>query len=181
MGFMQTTLPIPNRAVPWIVLAAGIVTLGGALAFQYIGGLEPCALCLTQRQPYWVAIPAAALAVFFSREANLGLWALIFLGICAAAFAVSGGIAFYHAGAEYGWWPGPASCSTGGGVAGSIEELRASLENAAIVPCDEAPWSLFGISLAGYNFLISLGLTALSLLPIVRFCRGSIGVESEAV
>lgn len=177
---MQRLIPLPNSTIPWLILLISIATLGGALLFEHLGGLAPCALCLLERQPYWVAIPSAALAGFVSRETNFGYWPLIFLGLCAMAFAIGGGISTYHAGIEYGLWPGPTSCTgSGAPMATSLEELRTGLEAAKIPRCDEIPWSLLGISLAGYNALISWGLLFLSLLPIVRFWRGDTGPDGD--
>jgi disulfide bond formation protein DsbB len=167
---------IPSNVIPWIVLAASAATLGGAWFFQYGLGYAPCHLCLLERTPYIFAIGAALIAGVLSREANLGIAPVIFLGLCALAFAYGAGLSAYHAGAEYKWWPGPSSCSGGGLVAGSLDALQAELASGARPPrCDEAPWTLFGISLAGFNFLISLALFALSLLPVLRFRRDARG------
>ena len=168
-AFLSLFDPLPSRAVPWAIFLGAGATLGGALLFEHWGGLAPCALCLTQRIPYWVALAPSALAIFFSREANLGYAPLALLGLCSLIFLVSAGLGGYHAGVEYGWWPGPESCTGGGTMATSLEALRAGLEGAKVPQCDEVPWSLFGISLAGFNFFISLGLAALAALPILRF------------
>lgn len=169
---------ISPLAIPWIVLAASAATLAGAYFFQYALGYAPCYLCLIERIPYVFAIGAALCAGLLSREANLGIAPVIFMGLCAAAFAVGAGISAYHAGIEYKWWPGPSSCTGGSLVTNSLETLQAELQSGMRTPqCDVAPWTLFGVSLAGINFLISLALFVLSSLPVLRFEREAHGLE----
>lgn len=156
--------------IPWIVLALSITALGGAYFFQYALGYVPCHLCLQERIPYIFAIGAALVAGILSREANLGIAPVIFLGFCVIAFAIGTGLSAYHAGVEYKWWPGPSSCTGGSLVANSLDALKAELLSGQYLPqCDKAAWTLFGISLAGFNFLISLCLTIISALPVIRF------------
>ncbi|HEY4345588.1 MAG TPA: disulfide bond formation protein B [Parvibaculum sp.] len=167
---------IPTAAIPWIVLAASVATLGGAYFFQYALGYAPCHLCLQERIPYIFAIGAALIAGILAREANLGFAPLIFLGLCALAFAIGAGLSAFHTGVEYKWWPGPSSCSGGGLVSNSLNDLQTELHTGMRVPqCDSAAWSLFGISLAGFNFAISLALFVLSSLPLARFIREARG------
>lgn len=170
------TFPIANRQIPWIILGVSILTIAGALFFEYVVGLAPCALCLDQRVPYYLAMPVALAAGLFSREANLGLTPLILIGLLALIYAVGTGYGGYHAGVEYKWWLGPQGCTGVGAMPGSIEEFQAQLQNLKVPMCDEIPWSLFGISLAGFNFFISLGLCALASLVLVRHWRAT-GVE----
>jgi disulfide bond formation protein DsbB len=97
---------------------------------------------------------------------------LVALTVCLAAFLYNGGLSFYHAGAEYGFWPGPESCGGGVALPGSVEELQARLSAGEHPPrCDEAAWTLFGVSLAGFNFLISLLLSALSAAPVAHYLQ----------
>lgn len=174
------TIPIPSRTIPWIVLAATLATLGGAFFFQYALGLEPCALCYTQRNPYYAALPVALLAGLSAREANIGLVPLALMGALALIFAVSAGLGVYHAGVEYGFWEGPSACSGGApAFPGSVADLQAALEGEAqVVRCDQVPWSFLGFSLAGYNVLISLALMGLSLVPLIRAWTQT-GVEDD--
>ncbi len=128
-----------------------IALLLGAFAFQFFADLAPCPLCLTQRWPHAAIVIISGMGFlapmpFAVRRGLLGLTAL--------AFAITAGVGFYHAGVEYGLIQGPNSC-TGLASGETLEELRRNLMNAPVVRCDEAPWSLFGISLAGYNFLAS--------------------------
>jgi len=168
---------VTSSRVPAIVLLVSATLLGGAYAFQYIGGLAPCKLCLYQRVPHAAVIVITILSLLtiaFRGERSLFARHLVqFAGLVLLSGAA---IAAYHAGIEYHWWAGPDTCSgTIGQNAGSIEDLLNQLEKAPIVRCDEVAWSLLGISMAGYNFLISalLGLIALfpglwPLLPGVR-------------
>ncbi|GGH17867.1 dihydroneopterin aldolase [Cribrihabitans marinus] len=139
-------------------MAAGgsAALLLGAWGFQYLGGLAPCKLCYWQRYPHAVA-------------ALLGLAALALPGralplLGALAALATAGIGAFHAGVEQGWWSGPSTCSSGpvGGL--SAEELMDQIMAAPLVRCDDIPWEMLGISMAGWNALISLGLAGLWLM-----------------
>ena len=167
---------LPSNAIPWILIAASAATIGGALFFEHVLGYVPCSLCLDGRQPHYFAMGAALIAGILSREANIGIGALVFLGLCVLAYLAGAGVSFYHMGVEYHWWEGPETCGGGNLVANSLAELQNALEGGAKAPrCDEAAWRLFGISLAGFNLLITLVLAALSALPLVRYVRESRG------
>lgn len=125
-----------------LLVPAGL--LGGALVSQYLFGLPPCEMCWWQRYPHGAALLLAGTA--FALRTDL------FVRLAALAILVSGAIGGFHAGVEYGWWEGLTRCATGT-LAGS-DPLEAIM-NAPVIRCDVAPWSLFGISLAGWNFLIS--------------------------
>jgi disulfide bond formation protein DsbB len=153
-----------NRANPTallaepLVLASALATLGiglllGAFAFEYLGGIKPCHLCLGQRLPWALMTVVAGLAM-------LGLRRGAHPALAPAAFVIAAAIALwsiylagFHAGVEWKWWPGPTSC-TGTGL--SSGDFSANFDPAQIIRCDEIAWSLFGLSLAGYNFLFSL-------------------------
>ncbi len=138
------------RTATWLAFLLPAALLGGALISQYGFGLYPCEMCMWQRWPHLAAIllAAAGLAV---RKRNIFLPLVV-----AAVFAIliSGLIGGFHAGVEYGWWEGLTSCSTNLPAGGDMLE---SIMNAPLVRCDVAPWTLFGISLAGFNFLLSVG------------------------
>ncbi len=120
----------------------------GALGSQYIGGLHPCEMCYWQRWPHDAAIVLALFA--FGTRVNKASHVLV--ALAALAIMVSGGIGLFHAGVEYGWWEGITTCSTtAAGV--SLEDIM----RAPVVRCDVPQWTLIGISLAGYNAIISLG------------------------
>lgn len=143
--------------VPALVALAGIVVLAAAFAFQHLGGYMPCKLCIYQRWPFAIVIVLSLAAYVFSRGGNDNR-ARVLIRICGLVFLVGASIAVYHVGVEEAWWPGPTTCSGIGGGAGSIDELMAMIETAPVVRCDEVQWRLFGISMAGYNVFLSLGL-----------------------
>lgn len=142
----------------YIALAAGgsAALLIAAFAFQHIGGMAPCALCLWQRWPHAAAVGLGVLALV------LGGRALPLLGALAAL--TTAGIGIYHTGVERDWWPGPASC-TGGDVGNlSAEELFNQIMAAPLVRCDEVPWEMLGLSMASWNAVAALCLAALWLM-----------------
>ena len=148
----------PRSAASIVALAAAAL-LVAVFAMQYLGGLAPCSLCVWQRWPHGAAVLLGGLA-FLPAVSDSGRRALLLL--CAAAFATTAGIGLYHVGVEQGVFAGPSACS-GTLSGGTVEELRRALMAAPVVRCDEVPWSLFGISLAGYNVLASSALALFSL------------------
>lgn len=146
------------RALALLVPAA---LMTGALGSQYLGGFYPCEMCHWQRWPHYVAI-VLALAVFALRgELTQRLLVLI----AALAIAVSGGIGAFHAGVEYGWWDGMTQCATmpGSGGGNIIDDIMKT----PLVRCDTPQWTLAGISLAGFNAIVSLA----AALIIVRLLQ----------
>jgi disulfide bond formation protein DsbB len=135
-----------------VALVASIAAIASALLFQYVGGLQPCELCLAERWPYYVAIPVTAAALATGAR-GMPWW----LGLVTLIFLASAGLGAYHVGVEQHWIAGPTAC-TGGGTAGakSIEDLQKLLLQQQPVRCDEIQWSLFSVSLAGWNLVISL-------------------------
>jgi disulfide bond formation protein DsbB len=151
-----------DRARLLALLVPGVL-LAGALGSQYLGGLYPCEMCHWQRWPHYAALAPAALAFVTKGGTRTALVAL-----AALLVAASGLIGVFHAGVEYGWWEGITSCTstvaTGGATA--EERLRAILD-APLIRCDRPPWSLGGVSLAGFNALFSLG-GALTIWALLR-------------
>lgn len=145
---------------PVALLVACVAMILGAYGFQYIGGYQPCHLCYLQRYAYYAAIPLAALSVLVAATRGVAA-ARIPLLLTGLALLAGMGIAGYHAGVEYGWWPGPETCS-GPPVGGDIFYQDTG---PGLIRCDQTPWSLFGVSMAGYNFVIS-GLLALAALRL---------------
>ncbi len=135
------------RMIAFLLPAA---LLAGAYGSQYLGGLYPCEMCWWQRYPHMAAIPIALLAFVIANEAMQR----VLVALAAFAILTSGLIGGYHAGVEYGWWQGLTTC-TSPIVAGG--DILKSIMEAPLVRCDVAQWTLFGISLAGYNFLLSFG------------------------
>lgn len=128
-------------------LALGVpaVLLAGAYVSEYGFGLYPCEMCWWQRYPHFLAV---ALALVSTVLAPKRVW----IGLAALAILVSGAIGGFHAGVEYGWWEGVTACAIPGAAGGSALD---AIMNAPVIRCDRAPWTLAGISLAGFNFLIS--------------------------
>lgn len=128
-----------------LALAVPAALLGGAYVSQYVFGLYPCEMCWWQRYPHFAALVLGAIGLAQPRQQ---LWPLL----AGVAILVSGLIGAFHAGVEYNWWEGITGCAT---VAEASGDPLAAILDAPIVRCDVAPWTLFGISLAGFNFLIS--------------------------
>jgi disulfide bond formation protein DsbB len=155
------TQPINAAAIAIAVI--GLAAILGAYFFQYVVGLPPCPLCLEQRVAYYLSIPLAALillgvSVGASRK-------VLILALCAiGAFMLwNAGLGAYHSGIEWHWWAGPQECSGTGGNFSQGGSLLDQMQQIRVVRCDEAAWRFLGLSLAGYNVLISLGLAAIAL------------------
>jgi disulfide bond formation protein DsbB len=148
-------------AAPVVAFLAPLLLYGGALVSQFGFGLHPCEMCYWQRWPHQAAIVLALLALLMraNDRAMRGLTVL-----AAVAIAVSGLIGAFHAGVEYGFWEGITTCATGRAGPVSLD----SIMDAPLIRCDTAPWSLFGISLAGFNAIFSLGAAALVLTLLRR-------------
>lgn len=156
-----------GRQTRWLVFAAGIsaAALVAVHAMQGLGGYLPCELCLRQREVYWIALAVAlgALAVGRLRSAAVPV-GVVALGV---AFAIGTLVAGYHAGVEWRWWPGPSSCT--GHAPGHVRaaDVAAALSGATrlhMVRCDEAALRIVGLSLSGWNALLSLGLSVASVV-----------------
>jgi disulfide bond formation protein DsbB len=154
---------LTRRSATSLALLGSLAVIGGALFSQYVGGLTPCELCLLERWPYYVAIPLLVIALARGARGSLALGLIV---LVALLFLASSGLAFYHVGVEQHWFAGPTACTGTGGTAHTVEELKAQLMNQQPVRCDEVPWSLFHISLAGWNLVASLVLAALSLYAL---------------
>ena len=155
----------PRRAALLIAIASFIV-VGSAISSEIFGGLAPCVLCLYQRIPYALTI-ALGLAGFAAPRLLVPLMLL-----AALTFLTGGGIAVYHVGVEQAWWTGTEACVGTQDKAASIDELRAQIMATPVIRCNDIQWSLFGISMAGYNVLTSLALAIYALLVArVKFTR----------
>ncbi|WP_299731275.1 disulfide bond formation protein B [uncultured Tateyamaria sp.] len=144
----------------YIVLAAGgsAALLLGAFAFQHLGGLAPCKMCIWQRYPHVAAIALGAIALLIPLPVLLALGAL-------AALATAG-VGAYHVGVEQGWWEGPSSCSSGAIDNLDPDALFDQIMAAPLVRCDEIAWQFSGLSMAGWNMVISLVLAGLWLAAL---------------
>ena len=172
MKTILTRLSLTERALALSLTASGAL-LAGAHLFEKVGGLVPCVLCLDQREAHWAALAVAAAGLAISKLAKSTLGAAAAVGAIALVYAVSAGLAFYHTGVEYGYWPGPAICAGGVGIGGvDIDNLGASLTQKADAPsCEDVQWRFLGISMAGYNLLASAGLFAFTLFAALSESR----------
>ncbi len=156
---MTTSLATDRpRLLATIAFVLGLATIAGAWGSQLFGGLVPCELCLEQRMPYYWGLPLLALVLILWQRLPRAVW---YVGIVLALliFAWSTYLAGYHSGVEYGFWPGPTAC-TGTGVDVSFSDLS-NINAARVVPCDKIQFSLFGVTLAGANTLISAAIVLL--------------------
>jgi disulfide bond formation protein DsbB len=155
-------LGLAPAAAALAIFVLSFATLAGALYFQFVLGYQPCHLCLIQRIPYYIVIPLSLLLALAARAKTprlliaAGLVALLIGALCSAALGA------YHAGVEWGLWNGPSDCTgplinlnSGGSLLDQLNAIH-------VVPCDKAAWRFLGISLAGYNVLISLALAAIA-------------------
>ncbi len=152
----------PAAAAALAIFVLSTATILGAWFFQYVLKLQPCPLCLEERLPYHIVIPLSLLMVIAALVRApralivVGLVAIMATVLCGAALAA------YHAGVEWRWWSGPTDCT------GPVTDFSAKgpllnqLQSVQVVRCDEAAWRFLGISLAGYNVLISLALAAIA-------------------
>ena len=160
-----------TRLVAGLAMAVGLAALAGALVFEYGLGLTPCPLCMDQRYAHGAAIIGGLIAMLVAGH-SIGL-ALAALALADLAYMIGAGIAFFHAGVEYHFWPGPQTC-TGAPIANSLDALKAALENAPLAFCDSVPWSIFGVSMAGINFILSAGtagVMAVLMVGIIQWTR----------
>jgi disulfide bond formation protein DsbB len=148
-----------KRNLPGLLALASAAMLAGAFGFQYIGGLDPCVLCLYQRYPHGLVIIIAGLAWLLR---DLGRFSNHLTLLAGLVLLVGAGIAAFHMGVEYQWWAGTAECGAKAQPT-TLAELRAQIMAQQITRCDEVAWSLFGISMAGYNMILSLVLAAAAL------------------
>lgn len=148
------------RLAHLLLLLGPSALLGGAFAFQYIGGLHPCEMCIWQRWPHAIALILGSLALFVPGAGKRGL-----LLLAALAELVTAGIGVFHAGVEQRWWQGPSACSaTDLGSGDFFSNVMAT----PVVQCDQITWSLAGISMAGYNAIFSGLIAGVALWLILK-------------
>ena len=150
---------------PWraalAVFVVAAATIAGAWLFQF-GGLEPCELCLKERWPYYAGVPLSALVLAIAAR---GPKALVRPGLFLLALVFAGSAVFgaYHAGVEWGFWPGPAEC-TGALSNSTFESFQQQLQTTQVVQCNAAAIRILGLSLAGWNAVISAAISAIALV-----------------
>lgn len=159
-------MPLVRRATPLaaLLLLVSAATIAGAWIFQSLG-YAPCELCLKERWPYYLALPIAVVTLLAARRgahpaarAGFALLALIFL--------FSAGFGAFHAGVEWGFWPGPSECTGSMARAHSTADFLQQLQSVKVVRCDAVAIRILGLSLAGWNAVISLALTATAALGV---------------
>jgi disulfide bond formation protein DsbB len=161
--------PALSAALAITLIAAA--TLAGAWFFQLVLGIVPCPLCLEQRYAYYLAIPLGALVSFGAARHALRPVLLLGLAILTLAVLANAGLATYHAGVEWKLWQGPTDCTGPIGNLGSAGSLLERLDTVKVIRCDEVQWTFLGLSLAGYNVLISLLMAAIGAWGLVKTSR----------
>ena len=169
----MTTKPLADDIFSepvWLALLMLVIALGAilaALGFEHFGGYQPCALCLMRRTPYYVGIPlAAAAAAAAWARAPRPLVTLLF-GAFAALMLYNAGLAVFHAGVEWRFWEGPASCAPSTTV-GSAADMLNQIVTEHAPSCTDATWRMLGLSFAGWNAIISAALAALGAVGGLR-------------
>ena len=143
--------PVPSRLGILAMLGSGALLLG-AYYFQYVEKLPPCELCYWQRYPHMAAVAAGLGAIAAFRYPSV---ALVLVLIAITALVATAAIGVYHVGVEYRWWQGPQTCAANIPSGLSADQLKRYLFGARMVRCDETAWSLWGLSMAAWNALIS--------------------------
>lgn len=152
--------------IAWEVAAIGAATIAGAWFFQLVLDIRPCPLCLEQRYAYYFSIPLAVLTAIAARRGAPRPWLAAGLALIAIAMLINAVLGAYHSGVEWGFWPGPTECSGPINDLGTAGSLLDRLDSVKVIRCDEVQWRFLGLSLAGYNVLISLAMAALALLGL---------------
>jgi disulfide bond formation protein DsbB len=161
----------PALTAALAITAIAAATLAGAWFFQLVLDILPCPLCLEQRYAYYLAIPLGLLTALAARRDAPRAVLLAGLAILGAAALGNAWLGGYHAGVEWGFWPGPTECTGPVVNLGSAGTLLQRLDTVKVIRCDEVQWRFLGLSLAGYNVLISLLMAALAAWGIVRSAR----------
>lgn len=152
-----------GRRAALLIVIASALALAAAFTAQYAFGLAPCVLCLYQRVPYAVAILLGLAAL----PPGTARWRPYLLGLASLAFAINAGIAVFHAGVEWQFWTGTAGCTGSGPLPTNTQDLF----KPAPARCDEAAWTMFGLSMAGYNVIASAILAIFAFLAARRAAR----------
>ncbi len=153
---MKTYIENP-RFFALFAASVSLATLLGALGFQFLGGLSPCKMCIWQRWPHGI-IAALMIVVFVLLPQRKVIIAFVLAGITAL---IGAGIGVYHAGVELKYWQGPQTCTAPSIADLSATDLLAQLQNTPVTRCDEIAWQFMGLSMAGWNAVISVGIALL--------------------
>jgi disulfide bond formation protein DsbB len=153
----------PLAAAATAIAVVGAAAILGAWFFQFVLGLKPCPLCLEQRYAYYFAIPLAVMVVMGEQVGAARKVLVAALAAIAAGMLWNTYLGIYHSGIEWKWWQGPNDCSGALENLGSAGNLAKTLQTMSVVRCDEAAWRFLGLSLAGYNALISAMLATIAI------------------
>ena len=169
----------PAAAAAIAIVIIGILTMAGFFYFQYVLGYPPCPLCLEQRYAFYISVPLAAMVLLGLSVGSSRKVLMLALLAIAAAMLWNAGLGVYHSGVEWRWWPGPQDCS------GAIPNFNSGnlidqINRTRVVRCDEAAWRFLGLSLAGYNVLVSLSLAAIALCGAIGVFKAAADEESGA-
>jgi disulfide bond formation protein DsbB len=159
---LKQASPSPALTAALLVTLVAVATIAGAWFFQLVLGIVPCPLCLEQRYAYYLAIPLGLLIALAAKSGAPRPLLLAGLAILALATLANAGLGTYHSGVEWGFWKGPTDCSGPVINLGSAADLLSKLDTVKVVRCDEVQWRFLGLSLAGYNVLISLLMAAIA-------------------
>ncbi|KRP94454.1 disulfide bond formation protein DsbB [Bradyrhizobium yuanmingense] len=161
----------PALTAAALVTLIGAATIAGAWFFQLVLEILPCPLCLEQRYAYYLATPLGVLTALAARSGAPRPLLLAGLAILTLATLANAGLGAYHSGVEWGFWKGPTDCSGPVVNLGSAADLLSKLDTVKVVRCDEVQWRFLGLSLAGYNVLISLVMAAIASWGFVRTAK----------
>ncbi|HKG99929.1 MAG TPA: disulfide bond formation protein B [Bradyrhizobium sp.] len=153
------------------ITAIAAITLAGAWFFQLVLDIRPCPLCLEQRYAYYLVVPLGALIALGAARGVPRAALVAGFAVIALATLWNAGLGAYHSGVEWGFWQGPAECSGPVGNLGSAGDLLQRLDSAKVIRCDEVQWRFLGLSLAGYNVLISLLMAVIAAWGGIRSLR----------
>jgi disulfide bond formation protein DsbB len=158
----------PALAAALAITVIAALTLAGAWFFQLVLDIRPCPLCLEQRYAYYLAVPLGALVVLAAARHAPRAVLVAGLALLALAALANVWLGAYHSGVEWGFWPGPTECSGPVLDLGRAGSLFDNLDKVKVIRCDEVQWRFLGVSLAGYNVLISLAMAALGAWAIAK-------------
>jgi len=172
---MATASPYPQRtgadpalATALVIMAIATATIAGAWFFQLVLDIKPCPLCLEQRYAYYTIVPLSALIAASAWRGSPRGVLILGLAIVAVASLANAALGTYHAGVEWAFWQGPTDCTGPLPDLGKAGSLLDQLDKVKVIRCDEVQWRFLGLSLAGYNVLISLLMAAVAGFGIVR-------------
>lgn len=163
-------------ATPLIITGVSTGALAGAYYFQYVIGLQPCMLCLYQRVPHAIIIVLGVGAFILGWAFRKPKQTAFMVLLCAIGYCIEAILAFYHAGVERHWWMSILEACSNPMISTGSKDLLSQIEKAESVRCDSIPWEMFGISMAGYNAILSLGMFIYSLIASILITRRANGL-----